>query len=48
NLMIKIQSETISKNYYDAKQLAVDYQIAKMKVNQAFEHGGSGVWIVCI
>ncbi|CAF3662694.1 unnamed protein product [Rotaria socialis] len=45
NLMIKIQSETIPKNYYEAKQLAVDYQTAKMKVNQAFEHGGSGVWV---
>ncbi|CAF3623051.1 unnamed protein product [Rotaria sp. Silwood1] len=66
NLMNKIKSETIPKNYYDAKQLAVDYQTAKikvefclcffslmindgfyfsLKVNQAFENCGFGLWI---
>jgi hypothetical protein len=32
NLMSKIKSETVSIDYYNAKQLAVDYQTAKMEV----------------
>ncbi|CAF2638690.1 unnamed protein product [Rotaria sp. Silwood2] len=45
SLMNKIKSETIPTIYYDAKQLAIDYQTAKIKVNQAFENCGSGLWI---
>ncbi|CAF3615174.1 unnamed protein product [Rotaria sordida] len=45
NLMNKIKSERIPTIYYDAKQLAVDYQTAKNKVNQAFENCEFGLWI---
>ncbi len=46
--MNRIKSEVIPTIYYDAKQLAVDYQMAKMEVNKAFENSGFGQWIVCI
>jgi len=36
NLMNKIKSEVIPMIYYDAKQLAVDYQTAKMEVEWRF------------
>ncbi len=49
NLMSRIKSvEEIPTIYSDAKQLAKDYQTAKMKVNQAFETNGLGSWIVII
>jgi double stranded RNA-specific editase B len=46
NLMSRIKSvEEIPTIYSDAKQLAKDYQTAKMKINQAFETNGLGSWI---
>jgi len=36
NLMTRIKSEAITMIYYDAKQLAVDYQTAKMEVEFRF------------
>ncbi len=34
--------------YCDAKQLAIDYQTAKIQINKAFQKAGLGLWIVCI
>ncbi|CAF0884404.1 unnamed protein product [Adineta ricciae] len=45
NLMKKIQPETIITSYSDAKQLARDYQMAKLEVNNAFEKAGLGTWL---
>ncbi len=46
--MHRIKSEVIPVKYSDAKQLARDYQMAKIEVEKAFENSGFGRWIVRI
>ncbi len=49
NLMSRIKSiEEIPTIYYNAKQLAKNYQMAKIQVNNAFNNYGLGQWIVNI
>jgi hypothetical protein len=48
-LMKQIKPETSPPTIYcDAKQLAIDYQTAKIQINKAFQKAGLGLWIVCI
>jgi hypothetical protein len=47
--MKQIKPETSPPTIYcDAKQLAVDYQTAKIQINKAFQKAALGLWIVCI
>ncbi|CAF1257600.1 unnamed protein product [Adineta steineri] len=46
-LMKQIQPDISPPTIYcDAKQLATDYQTAKIEINKAFQKGGFGLWII--